>query len=74
MYKAYDRDHSGTIGADELPAAFKAAGEGFFFSTLFKRLHRYLNNIIRTLLKLAITATGKATAVEAVKTYKRASG
>lgn len=29
VYKAYDRDHSGTIGADELPAAFKAAGEVF---------------------------------------------
>ncbi|XP_026228265.1 calpain small subunit 1a [Anabas testudineus] len=26
VYKAYDRDHSGTIGADELPGAFKAAG------------------------------------------------
>ncbi|XP_029029767.1 calpain small subunit 1a [Betta splendens] len=26
VYKTYDRDHSGTIGADELPGAFKAAG------------------------------------------------
>ncbi|XP_056314091.1 calpain small subunit 1a [Danio aesculapii] len=26
IYKSYDRDHSGTIGADELPAAFRAAG------------------------------------------------
>ena len=27
VYKAYDADHSGIIGADELPTAFKAAGE-----------------------------------------------
>lgn len=27
VYKAYDRDCSGTIGADELPGAFKAAGK-----------------------------------------------
>uniref|UniRef100_A0A673NNQ3 Calpain small subunit 1-like n=1 Tax=Sinocyclocheilus rhinocerous TaxID=307959 RepID=A0A673NNQ3_9TELE len=26
VYKSYDRDRSGTIGADELPAAFRAAG------------------------------------------------
>uniref|UniRef100_W5KSV9 Calpain, small subunit 1 b n=2 Tax=Astyanax mexicanus TaxID=7994 RepID=W5KSV9_ASTMX len=26
VYKAYDADCSGTIGADELPAAFRAAG------------------------------------------------
>uniref|UniRef100_A0A8B9JHR3 Calpain small subunit 1 n=1 Tax=Astyanax mexicanus TaxID=7994 RepID=A0A8B9JHR3_ASTMX len=26
VYKAYDADRSGTIGADELPAAFRAAG------------------------------------------------
>ncbi|KAL6471216.1 hypothetical protein MHYP_G00198660 [Metynnis hypsauchen] len=26
IYKAYDADRSGTIGADELPAAFRAAG------------------------------------------------
>lgn len=74
MYKAYDRDHSGTIGADELPAAFKAAGECFFFSTLFMCLHRCWNNAIRTLLKLVITATGKATVVEALKTDKGACG
>lgn len=44
VYKTYDADGSGLIGADELPAAFRAAGECFFFSFplwLFKCLHSY---------------------------------
>lgn len=27
IYKNFDADHSGVIGSDELPGAFKAAGE-----------------------------------------------
>lgn len=32
VYKAYDTDGSGVIGADELPNAFRAAGKMIFLS------------------------------------------
>lgn len=34
VYKSYDTDGSGVIGADELPNAFRAAGEFFSLSIL----------------------------------------
>lgn len=45
MYKAYDRDGSGVIGADELPGAFRAAGEDTFHVLRYLDLCKVIQNM-----------------------------